>query len=312
MAIFVVFALVVSSLHAGVARQAQGAVPPGHPVVVPYVPERVYDTRRKTFSDFEVMLADLSRADVVMVGEQHDDPNTHRLQAALLQGLLRRGAAVTVSLEMFERDVQGVLDDYLAGRVGEDELLKNARPWPRYATDYRPLVEMARAHGWPVVASNVPRRFAADVARSGLTAIEDLTPPDRLLVARELECPLDGYFQRFADTMGSHAVPGGKPAANGAEARTERYYYSQCLKDETMAESIVAAFDRQERRPNVVVHFTGAFHSDFVAGTTDRVRRRLPGRRVATLSILPVQDIDTLSPGEEDLARADYLVYTVK
>ena len=46
-----------------------------------YVPERVYDTQRGAF-DFEAMLADLVRADVVFVGEQHDDPNTHRLEQA--------------------------------------------------------------------------------------------------------------------------------------------------------------------------------------------------------------------------------------
>ena len=70
------------------------------------MPERVFDTRRRTFTDFEAMLAELARADVVLVGEQHDDPNTHRLESALLQGLVRRNVPVTVSLEMFERDVQ--------------------------------------------------------------------------------------------------------------------------------------------------------------------------------------------------------------
>ena len=90
------------------------------------------------------MLAAIARADVVFVGEQHDDPNTHRLERALLEGIARRRSDVVVSLEMFERDVQKRLDDYLAGRVTEEDFLKEARPWPRYATDYRPLVEFAK------------------------------------------------------------------------------------------------------------------------------------------------------------------------
>ena len=53
-------------------------------VVFSYVPQRVYDLRQKTFSDFETMLADLARADAVFVGEQHDDPNTHRLELAIV------------------------------------------------------------------------------------------------------------------------------------------------------------------------------------------------------------------------------------
>ncbi len=60
--------------------------PPQEPVVATYVPERVFDTRRRTFTDFEAMLADLARADVVLVGEQHDDPNTHRLEPPFSRG----------------------------------------------------------------------------------------------------------------------------------------------------------------------------------------------------------------------------------
>ena len=59
------------------------------------------------------------------------------------------------------------------------------------------------------------------------------------------------------------------------------------------------------------MHFNGAFHSDFGPGTAERVRRRLNGRRVAVVSMLPVKDLDALAPAGDDLKRADYLVYTV-
>ena len=95
-----------------------------------YVPQRVYDMRQKTFSDFETMLADLARADAVFVGEQHDDPNTHRLELAIVEGLTRRGVPVVVAMEMFERDVQGAVDQYAAGTMTEEQFLKESRPWP--------------------------------------------------------------------------------------------------------------------------------------------------------------------------------------
>jgi uncharacterized iron-regulated protein len=274
-----------------------------------YVPQRVYDTRLKAFTDFETMLADLARADVALVGEQHDDPNTHRLEAAVLQGLMRRGVGVTVSLEMFERDVQPVLDGYLAGTTAEDDFLKASRPWPRYATDYRTLVEMARGHGWPIVAANVPRKYAADIAKTGLAAVSSLPDPERPLVARDLQCPLDAYFDRFAATMSGH--PAGEGAAADQRAMVERYYQAQCVKDETMAESIAASFDRQSGKRGTIVHFTGAFHVDFGGGTAERVRRRMPGRRVAIVSIVPVEDLDAIAIGDEDLKRAEYLVFTI-
>jgi uncharacterized iron-regulated protein len=276
-----------------------------------YVPERVYDTRRRAFSDFEMMLADVAGTDVVFVGEQHDDPNTHRLESAILQGLLRRRVPVVVSLEMFERDVQPVLDSYLAGSITEEEFLSRARPWPRYATDYRPLVEMAKAHKWAVVASNVPRRLAADVSKNGMGALESLSATDRAFAAKELQCPLDGYFDRFVDAIAGHPTPQKEaPTEDERRAANERLYYSQCLKDETMAESIAAAFDAQSGPPGTVVHYTGAFHSDFGAGTVERVRRRLPGRRVALIAILPEENLDSVSPSDEDLKRAEYLVFT--
>ena len=63
------------------------AAPPAPPISSVYVPQRVYDTQRKAFTDFETMEAALARADVVLLGEQHDDANTHRLETAVLEGL---------------------------------------------------------------------------------------------------------------------------------------------------------------------------------------------------------------------------------
>jgi uncharacterized iron-regulated protein len=281
------------------------AVQPAFSTLPAYVPERVYDTRRQAFADLESMLADIAKADVVFVGEQHDDPNTHRLEAAILDGLRRRGVTVTVSLEMFERDIQPGLNSYLSGGIDEGGFLKSSRPWPRYATDYRPIVEMARIQGWPVIAANVPRRFASSVAKTGLRALDVLPPTERSWVAADLRCPRDSYFDRFAATMSGHQTGG---SAEDQRNTTERYYFSQCVKDETMAESIAVGFDQHNRK--LVVHFNGAFHSDFGLGTAERVRRRLAGRRVAVVSVLPVKDLDTLQPAGEELKRADYLLYT--
>ena len=262
-----------------------------------YVPERVYDTRRNAFGDFETMLAELAQADAVFVGEQHDDPNTHRLELAILEGLVRRSVPVTVSLEMFERDVQPILDRYLAGDIPEKQFVAESRPWPRYATDYRPLVEFARARKLPVIAANVPRRMASEVSRKGLAVIEAVAA-DRGFAAKALECPPSGsYYDRFAAAMGGH------------QAATPNFYYAQCMKDETMGESIADAFAKTTRRITIV-HVNGAFHSDFAEGAAQSATRRMPGRRIAVVTVLPVSDLDALKPAGDDLKRADFLVYT--
>ena len=274
---------------------------PEHPQVVSvYVPERVYDTRQKRFSDFEVMLADLARADAVFLGEQHDDPNTHRLELAVVEGLTRRGVTVVLAMEMFERDVQQTLNQYLAGAITEEQFLKDARPWPRYATDYRPLIEFAKAHTLRVVASNAPRPIASDISKTGLSVVDGLGDR-RGFVARELQCPASGdYFDRFKDAMGEH------------EGANPNFYYAQCVKDETMGESVAAAFDSATGSRVTIVHVNGAFHSDFGEGTAASAMRRMPGRRVAVVSLMPVDDLDDVQPDEDDLKRADYLVFTIK
>jgi len=278
-----------------------------------YVPNRVFDSARGAFLDFEAMAADLTRADVVFLGEQHDDPNTHRLELAVLEALARRGRSVVLSLEMFERDVQEPLDHFQMGHMTEDEFQKSSRPWPRYATDYKPLVDFAISKNWPVVAANVPRPIASEIAKGGLEVLLNKGEADRKLYARDLICPTsDTYFKRFAEAMGGHPAPG--VAADEAARTTERYYFSQCVKDETMAEAIAAAYTAGAAGPArpVVVHVNGSFHSDYGQGTAARVIRRLPGKRVAVISIQPVADLDVITTTGADKALGDYVIYTTK
>lgn len=273
-----------------------------------YVPHRVYGTAPGAFSDFEVMAAELAKADVVFVGEQHDDPNTHRLELAVLEALARRGRPVILSLEMFERDVQEPLDHFSMGHVSEADFLKDARPWPRYATDYKPLVDFALAKQWPVIAANVPRRIAGEIAKGGLDVLKSKSDAEKALFARDLDCPLgDEYFKRFVEAMGGHPDQGS--SADEARRTAERYYYAQCVKDETMAESIASAHraGAAGARP-VVVHVNGAFHSDYGLGTAARVKRRLPSARISVVSIKPVPNLDALP--EADRRVGDWIVYT--
>jgi len=283
-----------------------------------YVPQRVFDTQHREFTDFESMLADVARADVVFVGEQHDDPNTHRLELGVLEGLARRRGDVVLALEMFERDVQAPLEQFAMGHTSEADFLKVARPWPAYSTDYKPLVDFAIEKDWPIVAGNVPRAIASEVSKSSLDVLKTKTGAEKTWFAAETRCPRDDeYFKRFAEAMGSH--PAGDDSrstktVSDARQSLERFYDAQCLKDETMAESIARAYEVASKggvHP-IVVHVNGAFHSDYHLGTADRTVRRLHGKRVVVISVLPVDKLDGLSPSKDDRKRADYLVYTVK
>ena len=79
-----------------------------------------------------------------------------------------------------------------------------------------------------------------------------------------------------------------------------------------MAESISDAWQKNGSRRATVVHVNGAFHSDYAQGTAAAAARRLPGRRVAVVSIVPVNDLDVAKPDGADVRLGDYLVYTLK
>jgi uncharacterized iron-regulated protein len=278
-------------------------------VLAPPAPARVFETRAGVDRSWEAMIADLAQSDVVLVGEQHDDPNTHKLELAILQDLAAKsGRPITLSLEMFERDVQGTLGHFGMGHLPEADFLKTSRPWPRYATDYKPLVDFAIQKKWPVIAANVPRPIASAVSKTGLAALHEYADGarryDAAHFAASMNCPTgaDEYFKRFLEAMGTHP-----------DASSEKFYLAQCVKDETMGESIADAYNTASSggRP-LVVHYNGAFHSDFRLGTAARVERRLPGKRISVVTVVPVDAIAAPAPDAAERRRAEYLIYTEK
>jgi uncharacterized iron-regulated protein len=84
-----------------------------------------------------------------------------------IASIKRRKKKCRPSLEMFERDVQIVLDEYVKDLITEKKFLDDSRPWNNYKTDYRPLVEYAKQNKLPVIAANAPRRYINMVSRGG-------------------------------------------------------------------------------------------------------------------------------------------------
>jgi uncharacterized iron-regulated protein len=276
-------------------------------------PMRVHHVATGRTVSFDYLVAAAAGADVVFFGEQHDDPETHFAEFALLEGIGRIRPHVVLSLEMFERDVQPLLDDYLAGRIAESDFLAASRPWERYATDYRALVVLARARGWPVIAANVPRPIASAVSRRGLAALDTLPAASRAWVARDLSCPKDDYYARFAEEMKGHSAgtasaPPSSSDSAAAIAMTDRFYQAQCVKDETMGESIARARERAGSNA-IVVHFNGSFHSDYGLGTAERARRRMPGTKQIVITAIPVATPASGLPTDH-ARRGDFLVFT--
>ncbi len=261
----------------------------------------ITDTHTGRTISQNALLDRLAQADVVFVGEQHTDPATHALELTVLEGLHRRaGKRLTLGMEMWERDTQPALDAYGHGRTDEAAFRKAARPWSNYQTDYRPLVEYAKANGIPVVASNVPQPIASAVGKRGLAALADF-PADQS--AALVQAPHDGAWLRFKAVMEGMGGAHGGMAMDAA--MIGRFYEAQVVRDETMAESITR---RLEAAPGgLVLHLNGQFHSDYGDGIPRRVLWRRPLTRIVIVSVVPVADPKKAAP-PTDKALADYVV----
>ena len=110
--------------------------------------------------------------DIVFIGENHRHPGNHLAQADIYANLLQNNDKVILSMEQFERDTQHYVDAYLNGEIGEWSLRHFARAWDNYQSSYRPLVEMAKQRGLPVIAANAPKDTVVCTGRNGLSLLK--------------------------------------------------------------------------------------------------------------------------------------------
>ncbi len=287
------------------------------------------------------MLSDItdamSNADVVFIGEVHNDPTAHTLQRDLLTDAHRQyghtdstaGRPVALSLEMLERDVQPVLDEYLAGLITEEHFRASSRPWSNYAAAYRPLVEYAKANHLSVLAANAPRRYVNRVSRLGVASLDGLPatarqwlpplpppPPSNAYRAKWNALMRSAMSQPGVDTTQSpHGTPpdssshGTDAVAHGAHhgAMMQNVLRAQALWDATMAYTI--AQHLMDTPGALVVHVTGGFHVSEGTGTPEQLIHYRPSARPLIVSIRPVDDVTAFDPNEHT-ELGDFVILT--
>lgn len=237
------------------------------------------------------MIAAAQKADVVFFGEEHNDPISHWLELQVLKSLYQKDNALTLAMEMFEADDQIVLDEYLQGTIEESHLLKEAKIWNNYKTDYKPLVEFAKEKKLNVIASNVPRRYANLVYRKGVAALDSLAPEAKKWIAPlpiTIDLMLPGY-QSMITTMGPHAKSGS----------AENMARSQAVKDATMAYFITKSKGR-------VLHVNGSYHSQNKEGIIGYLNTFNSKLKTVTMQIVVQDKVNSLNAENKKLA--DFII----
>lgn len=250
-----------------------------------------------------IQLAELTlQYDITFFGELHGNPVLHHLEIELLKEMYSRYPQLIVSLEMFERDVQPELDQFLAGEIGEEEFILASRAWSNYMTDYKPIIDFSQEKGLTVVAANIPRRLASLVNKKGLSILDSLSVEDRTFVSKRRNVWEDEYKESFVRTMKQNfaALPS---EISSMKINIDNLYAAQCVKDDTMAESIWRVQRIPPRRK--VLHFNGDFHSRKHLGTAQKLQYLEPMLRIAVIAPLVSADY-SFSPA--DLEEGDFII----
>ena len=105
----------------------------------------LYSVKKGKVVEPSDIIKDMANYNVLFFGEEHNDSIGHRMQTLIFQLLEKEfGKRATLSMEMFDRDVQYIMDEYLQGRIKEYYFNKDSRQWQNYK-DYKPMVELAKA-----------------------------------------------------------------------------------------------------------------------------------------------------------------------
>lgn len=262
-------------------------------------PAYQFYTQTGKATSYEKLLKEAAGADVVLFGELHNNPICHWFELQLAKDLAaQRGTYLVLGAEMFEADNQQALSRYVSGQTSDKEFAKEARLWPNYDTDYRPLVDLAREKKLAFAATNVPRRYASLVARQGLAALDTVSAAGKQQMTKlplTVDLTLPGY-KGMLDMMGSHggATQGstGSQAMPGASPQAENFARAQALRDATMARFILENGHFDGNKPSrTVLHVNGDYHSKNFEGIVWYLRQQQPNLKIITISSVEAEDI---------------------
>lgn len=231
----------------------------------------------------------IEKSQVVFFGELHNNPISHWLELKLYKKMYEQDSTVLLGLEMFERDNQTVLDDFISQKINRKQLDTLARLWKNFDTDYLPLLKYAQQKHLSVTATNVPRNIANQVYKYGFSVLDSNSNP---IFFASLPIEFDSTVACYQN-ISAMAHHGGK------------FYLAQAqaLKDATMAESIIKKIGTTK---TPFLHINGSYHSENKEGICWHLKRMNPPIKLITLTTILQKDIEKLEP--ENKGKSDFIV----
>jgi uncharacterized iron-regulated protein len=270
---------------------------------------RIFDVREGRFLEREELLALLTGAEFVLLGERHDHPDHHRLQAEILGELIARGRRPAVAFEVFDVGDGPAIERHLREHPGDVDGIAEAvqwqeRSWPDWKL-YRPIVERAVAAELEVVATNLSRDEVRELARVASEAeLENSRPASAATLASLRESEGGAQILRLGldrpiDPADEAAIAESIRATHcghAPEAMLSGMILAQRARDAQMAETLASP-----EAADGMLLIAGAGHARLDRAAPYYLRQRRPEAEIVSLAFLEV--IDEESTPEEH-ARA--------
>lgn len=258
---------------------------------------RLIDSQTQQLLTVKQLASQLEKKDVIFIGEFHGNHASHLLEMQLMAALHKLHPVQILSMEMFNRDQQPILNRYLDSEIGEAFLKTETPTWGNYAGSYRPLVEFAKQNFIPVIAANASANIVRCIGRHGAVYLDKLSTEERPLIASKPFTDNTEYRQRYMAFLAM--------AKKLTAAGKENSYLAQLTRDNTMAESIYQAW--LENPQAQILHITGSFHSENHLGTVAALKKLNPNLKIAVLSPLQVENPIRPNYSAEDLKKGDFI-----
>jgi uncharacterized iron-regulated protein len=257
----------------------------------------VVETITEQPKNIKQLAQSLKDFDIIFIGEEHSNHASHLFQMQLMTELHSLRSEQILSLEMFNRDQQEILNRYLDGEVGEVYLVHKTPAWSNYIASYRPLVEYAKQHFTPVIAANASSHIVRCIGREGKAYLDKLTEEESRHIAKSPFIDNEAYRKRYMEFV--------KKVRKLSDEGKEKSYLAQLSRDNTMAESIYQTW--LEHPDAQIIHLNGSFHSDFYLGTVSALKTRAPQLKIAVIAPVTVEDNQRPNYTDEDLTRGQYI-----
>ncbi len=250
----------------------------------------IYNTKGKQV-DFGDIVKATETKNYVFFGEYHNNAISHWLQYELTKEMYAMHKNhLVLGAEMFEADNQYIIDEYMNDQISEKNFQNEVRLWPNYNTDYKPLLEFAKANGLPMIATNIPRRYANMVYKQGVESLDGLSD-----LAKSFIVPLNEFVFDSTVTCYKELITGF--SHGGINMAT-----AQAIKDATMSYFIL----KNSTPKSVFLHYNGAYHSDNYQGIVHYLKQSVSLEKILTITTVTQNDIQKLE--EENSGLADFTI----